>query len=176
QRQVGDMVYGFVRDTKSPFRLPENPETPLIMVGPGTGLAPYRGFLQERAALQAAGKQVGKALLFFGCRHPQQDFIYESELRTFVEQGITELIIAFSREDEQKKVYVQDKIKERAEQVWQLIQDGAIIYVCGDASKMAPDVRKTFAAIYQEKTGQTTQEAEEWLNRLTANSRYLVDV
>lgn len=176
QQATGDVVYGFIRDTKSNFRLPENPETPLILIGPGTGLAPYRGFLQERAALQAAGTAIGKTLLFFGCRHPQQDFIYESELHSFAELEITELFVAFSREDEQKKVYVQDKIKEHAEQIWQLLQDGASIYICGDANKMAPDVRKTFAAIYQEKTGQTAQEAEQWLEALVANNRYLVDV
>ncbi len=175
-QEVGDVVYGFVRDTKSAFRLPENPATPLIMVGPGTGVAPYRGFLQERAAQKAQGMQVGEALLFFGCRHPQQDFLYQQELASFVEQGITNLAVAFSRENTQQKVYVQDKIREQQERVWQLIQDGAVIYVCGDASKMAPDVRKKFATIYQEKTGKTAQEAEQWLNTLVAEKRYLVDV
>ncbi len=175
-QKVGDVVYGFVRDTKSAFRLPENPATPLLMVGPGTGVAPYRGFLQERAAQKAQGIQVGKSLLFFGCRHPQQDFLYQQELEAFVEQDITDLAVAFSREYPQQKVYVQDKIREQREQAWQLIQDGAVIYVCGDASKMAPDVRKMFAAIYQEKTGKTTQESEQWLNTLVSEKRYLVDV
>ena len=176
QQEVGDIVYGFVRDTKSAFRLPEDSATPLIMVGPGTGVAPYRGFLQERAAQKAQGMQVGDSLLFFGCRHPLQDFLYQQELTSFVEQGITDLAVAFSRENPQHKVYVQDKIREQQEHVWQLIQDGATIYVCGDASKMAPDVRKTFATLYQEKTGRTVQEAEQWLNTLTAEKRYCVDV
>ncbi len=176
QQQVGDVVYGFVRDTKSAFRLPQNPATPLIMIGPGTGLAPYRGFLQERAAQKAQGQQVGQSLLFFGCRHPQQDFLYRQELEAFVEQGVTDLVVAFSRENPQQKVYVQDKIREQHERVWDLLQDGAVIYVCGDASRMAPDVRKTFATIYQEQTGKTAQEAEQWLNMLVAEKRYLVDV
>jgi cytochrome P450 / NADPH-cytochrome P450 reductase len=175
QREPADVVYAFVQDTKSRFRLPENPATPMIMVGPGTGLAPFRGFLQERAALKAQGKEVGKSLLYFGCRDPEQDFIYEDELEAFAKQGVTELSVAFSRLNG-KKTYVQDKIKEDREKVWQLIQEGAIIYICGDASKMAPDVRKVFAAIYQEKMGASEQEANQWLDSLTAENRYLVDV
>jgi cytochrome P450/NADPH-cytochrome P450 reductase len=147
----------------------------MIMIGPGTGLAPFRGFLQERAALKAQGQPVGKALLFFGCRHPQQDFIYEDELEAFVKQGITKLSVAFSRLNGQK-TYVQDNIKEDKEEVWQLLQEGAIVYICGDGSKMAPDVRKTFASIYQEKMGASEQEADQWLNELTTQNRYLVDV
>ncbi len=174
-KEKGASAYAFVRDAQAPFRLPEDASTPLIMVGPGTGLAPYRGFLQERAALKQQGREIGRSLLFFGCRHPQQDFIYEQELNAFVEQGITELVTAFSRLAE-KKVYVQDKIWEQRDSVWQLLQGGAVIYVCGDASKMAPDVRKTFAVIYQEKTGKSAEEAEQWLNELMAEKRYLVDV
>src|SRR5579875_2000622 len=171
----GDTVYAFVQDTKSRFRLPENAATPLIMVGPGTGLAPFRGFLQERAALKAQGQTIGQSLLFFGCRHPQQDFIYEDELRRYVEQGVTELYVAFSRLGEQK-VYVQDQIREESAKVWQLLQNGAVIYVCGDASKMAPDVRNAFVAIYQQQTGCSKAEAERWLDELTEQNRYLVDV
>ena len=175
ERQPGDVVYAFVQDTKSRFRLPEDASIPLIMIGPGTGLAPFRGFLQERAELKAQGKAVGNSLLYFGCRRPDQDYIYEDELQTFVEQGVTEVSVAFSRLDG-KKTYVQDKIKQDREKVWQLIEQGAIIYICGDASKMAPDVRKAFASIYQEKTGKSEQEANIWLDELTSNNRYLVDV
>ena len=175
RQEQGDILYGYVRDTKSAFRLPESAATPLIMVGPGTGVAPYRGFLQERAAQKAQGTQIGESLLFFGCRHPQQDFLYQQELAAFVEQGVTNLFVAFSRETP-AKVYVQDKIKEQKDKVWQLLQDGATIYICGDASKMAPDVRKTFAAIYQGKTHSSAQDAEQWLDTLIAEKRYLVDV
>ena len=175
RQEQGDVLYGYVRDTKSAFRLPGSASTPLIMVGPGTGIAPYRGFLQERAAQKAQGTQIGESLLFFGCRHPQQDFLYQQELAAFVEQGVTNLFVAFSRETP-AKVYVQDKIKEQKDKVWQLLQDGATIYICGDASKMAPDVRKTFAAIYQEKTHSSAQDAEQWLDTLITEKRYLVDV
>ena len=176
QLAPGETIYAFVRDTKSAFRLPEDARTPLLMVGPGTGLAPFRGFLQERACLQANGVEVGPSLLFFGCRHAQQDFIYESELRAFEQLSLTGLQVAFSREQEERKVYVQDLIREHQREVWQLIQQGAVIYICGDASKMAPDVRRAFASIYQEQQGASVQEAEQWLSDLSAQGRYRVDV
>ncbi len=173
--QPGETVHAFVRDTGSAFRLPEDARTPLIMVGPGTGLAPFRGFLQERALLQSQGVEVGPSLLFFGCRHSQQDFIYESELRAFERQGILHLSVACSREQEQK-VYVQDRIREQRHEVWQLLQNGAVVYVCGDASQMAPAVRRAFASIYQEQMEASVEQAEEWLNDLARQQRYLVDV
>jgi cytochrome P450/NADPH-cytochrome P450 reductase len=114
--------------------------------------------------------------LFFGCRHPAQDFIYGSEMRAFADAGVTELEVAYSRLDENKKIYVQDKILERKEEVWKLIEGGAVIYVCGDASRMAPDVRRTFAAIYAEKTGTALDAASDWIDQMTVEGRYLVDV
>ncbi|MFN0111371.1 MAG: bifunctional cytochrome P450/NADPH--P450 reductase [Blastocatellia bacterium] len=176
RQNEGDVLYAFVKDTKSAFRLPDDPTVPIVMIGPGTGLAPFRGFLQERAALKESGKAIGRSLLFFGCRHPQQDFIYQDELSHFVEAGVTELACTFSRVESQKKRYVQDEIYARRDDIWQMIEAGAVIYVCGDASRMAPDVRRTFAAIYQEKTGAKAAAAEAWLNELTAQNRYLVDV
>jgi len=175
-QQEGAYIYSYVRDTGSAFRMPTDHTTPLIMVGPGTGLAPFRGFMQERAALKAQGKAIGKSVLLFGCRHPQQDFIYQNELKAFVEQGITDLYTAFSRAAEQKKVYVQDVILDIKDQLWELLEAGAVIYVCGDASKMAPGVRQAFAKLYSEKTGAATEAAEQWLSELTSQDRYLVDV
>ncbi|MDX2044550.1 MAG: cytochrome P450 [Acidobacteriota bacterium] len=176
RQNEGDVIYAFAKDTKSAFRLPDDPTIPIVMIGPGTGLAPFRGFLQERLALKTAGKTIGRSLLFFGCRHPQQDFIYQDELNRFVESGVTELSCAFSRVEGQKKQYVQDDVYARRDDIWQMLSAGAVIYVCGDASRMAPDVRRTFAAIYQEKTGANATAAEAWLNELTAQNRYLVDV
>lgn len=176
QQAEGSVIYAFVKDTKSAFRLPEDPATPVVMIGPGTGLAPFRGFLQERAAVQAQGREVASALLFFGCRHPQQDFIYEDELRQFEAQGVAQLVTAFSRVAGEPKCYVQDQLYARRDQVWQMIEQGAVIYVCGDASRMAPDVRRTLGAIYREKTGADEAAAERWLNEMTAQNRYLVDV
>jgi cytochrome P450/NADPH-cytochrome P450 reductase len=172
----GGVVHAFVKDTHSAFRLPEDPATPIVMIGPGTGLAPFRGFLQERAALRAGGQRIGPALLFFGCRHPEQDFIYAGELRAFAEAGVTELMPCFSRVPDRPRVYVQDAVRERQDAVWKLLQAGAVVYVCGDATRMAPDVRAAFVAMHQAKTGGSAAQAEAWLDDLTARGRYLVDV
>ncbi|GCE27502.1 NADPH--cytochrome P450 reductase [Dictyobacter alpinus] len=172
----GEQLNAFIQDTGSTFMLPENPATPMIMVGPGTGVAPFRGFLQERAELKAQGTEVGSSLLFFGCRHPEQDFLYKDEFTTLEEQGITEVIAAFSRWEGHNKMYVQDQLLNHKDRVWELIQAGAVMYVCGDASNMAPDVRQAFITIYQEKAGVSAQEAEHWLDEQASNGRYLVDV
>ena len=172
----GAVVHAFVKDTKSAFRLPEDPETPIVMVGPGTGLAPFRGFLQERAALRAQGQRIGPALLFFGCRHPAQDQLYADEIAAFAADGVVEPILAFSRADAQRKVYVQDRIVESGTRVWAAIEAGAVVYVCGDASRMAPDVRRAFATVFRQATGKDDAAAEAWLVQLTAENRYLVDV
>ncbi len=176
QESPGETLYAFVRDVGSTFRLPEDPATPLIMVGPGTGLAPFRGFLQERAALKSQDGVVGPSLLFFGCRHPQQDFLYREELEGFAAQGVTALHTALSRVEGQPKTYVQDVILQEKEAVWSLLEGGAVVYVCGDAGKMAPDVRRAFNTLYREKTGGDEAAAQTWLDDLTVNNRYLVDV
>jgi cytochrome P450 / NADPH-cytochrome P450 reductase len=175
RQPVGGIVHAFVKDTKSAFRLPGDPRTPVIMIGPGTGLAPFRGFLQERAARKSRGEPVGPAMLFFGCRHPQQDFIYEDELRAFDDAGVAQLYACFSRVADQKRVYVQDQVLEHGDAIWTLLQAGAVVYVCGDASRMAPDVRRAFVALYRERNGTGTT-AEQWLDEMTARNRYLVDV
>jgi cytochrome P450 / NADPH-cytochrome P450 reductase len=176
RQKEGEPVHAFVKDTRSAFRLPENAAAPIIMVGPGTGLAPFRGFLQERAALRERGQAVGPALLFFGCRHPRQDFIYEDELRAFADQEVASLFACFSRDPGAQKTYVQDQIREQQAEVWKQLQQGAIVYVCGDASRMAPDVRRAFGAIFREETGADEPAAQAWLDGLTAEGRYLVDV
>ncbi len=174
--QEGEYIHAFVHDMRSSFILPERLTTPLIMVGPGTGLAPFRGFLQERAVQQAQGEQVGETLLFFGCRHPEQDFLYEDELRSLLQRGITELHVAFSRLPSQPKTYVQDLLWTNRARVWALLEQGAVVYVCGDAGAMAPAVRKAFANLYCEMTGHNEQQAEQWLTQLTDAGHYLVDV
>src|SRR5262249_28185503 len=101
-RREGENVFATVRETKAGFRLPDDPAAPIIMIGPGAGLAPFRGFLQERTSRKAKGGALGPAMLFFGCRHPEQDYLYADELKAFADDGITELFVAFSRADSPK--------------------------------------------------------------------------
>lgn len=174
-RRIGDVVYATIRETKAGFRLPENPLTPIIMIGPGTGLAPFRGFLQERAAMKARGQSLGPAMLFFGCRHPEQDFLYADELKGFADQGITELHVAFSRGNTPKS-YVQDLIAAQKDKVWKLIEAGAIIYVCGDGGKMEPDVKRVLTTIHREHTGADEAAALRWIDAMGTQNRYVLDV
>src|SRR3954462_5030041 len=140
-RRAGDTIHATVRETKAGFRLPDDSSVPIVMIGPGTGLAPFRGFLRERAARKAQGATLGPAMLFFGCRHPDQDFLYRDELQAFAADGIAELHTAFSR-GEGPKTYVQHVIAAQGTNVWTLLEQGAIIYVCGDGGKMEPDVKR----------------------------------
>ncbi|MFB9262107.1 bifunctional cytochrome P450/NADPH--P450 reductase [Bradyrhizobium erythrophlei] len=175
RRRAGDTVHATVKETKAGFRLPDDNTAPIIMIGPGTGLAPFRGFLQERAARRAQGATLGPAMLFFGCRHPEQDFIYADELKAFAADGICELYTAFSRTDGQK-TYVQHLVAAQKDRVWDLIQNGAIIYVCGDGGKMEPDVKATLMSIYRERSGADADAAARWIDDLGAKNRYVLDV
>jgi cytochrome P450/NADPH-cytochrome P450 reductase len=174
-RRAGEMIQATVRETKAGFRLPDEAAVPIIMVGPGTGLAPFRGFLQERAARKARGAALGPAMLFFGCRHPDQDYLYADELKAFEASGITELHTAFSRA-EGPKTYVQDLVAAQQERVWSLIEDGAIIYVCGDGGKMEPDVKAALVAIYRERKGADAEAGLRWIDDLGTSNRYVLDV
>ncbi|WP_374521175.1 assimilatory sulfite reductase (NADPH) flavoprotein subunit [Undibacterium squillarum] len=154
------------------FRLPANPETPVIMVGPGTGIAPFRSFIQERDAQGAEGKN----WLFFGNPHFTQDFLYQVEWQKSVKSGLlTKIDLAFSR-DQDKKIYVQDKLKAKGAEVWQWLQDGAHFYVCGDANRMAKDVHEALVNIVAEHGGKSAEQAEEYVNELRRAKRYQRDV
>ncbi|MFT4116343.1 bifunctional cytochrome P450/NADPH--P450 reductase [Bradyrhizobium sp.] len=174
-RRIGDTVYATVRETKAGFRLPDEPSVPIIMIGPGTGLAPFRGFLQERAAHKAKGASLGPAMLFFGCRHPDQDFLYADELKALAANGITELFTAFSRADG-PKTYVQHLLAAQKDKVWPLIEQGAIIFVCGDGGRMEPDVKAALVAIYRERSGADVAAGARWIEDLGAKNRYVLDV
>jgi len=172
---AGSTVHAATRQPSAGFTLPEDSKQPIIMVGPGTGIAPFRGFLQERAALKADGKKLGPAILFFGCRHPEQDFIYSDELKGFEKDGIADLHVAFSRK-EKKRVYVQDVLRDQRDAVWALIEKGAKIFVCGDGGHMEPDVRRALTLMYREESDCSEDEAEAWLAGLMRDGRYVLDV
>jgi cytochrome P450/NADPH-cytochrome P450 reductase len=174
-RRAGETIHATVRETKAGFRLPDDASVPIIMVGPGTGLAPFRGFLQERAALKAKGASLGPAMLFFGCRHPDRDYLYADELKAFEASGITELHTAFSR-SEGPKTYVQNLVATQKDRVWSLIEKGAIIYVCGDGGKMEPDVKAALVAIYRERNGTDADAGLRWIDDLGTRNRYVLDV
>jgi cytochrome P450/NADPH-cytochrome P450 reductase len=174
-RRAGETVHATLRETKAGFRLPDDPAVPIIMIGPGTGLAPFRGFLQERAARKAKGAALGPAMLFFGCRHPEQDFIYADELKVFESSGITELHTAFSRADGMK-TYVQHLVAAEKDKVWQLIEQGAVIFVCGDGGRMEPGVKAALVSIYRERSGTDAAAGTRWIEELGAKSRYVLDV
>jgi cytochrome P450/NADPH-cytochrome P450 reductase len=155
--------------------LPDDPSVPIIMIGPGTGLAPFRGFLQERAARKVQGAALGPAMLFFGCRHPDQDFLYADELKAFAADGVTELHTAFSRADG-AKTYVQHLVAAEKDNVWRLIEQGAVVFVCGDGSKMEPDVKAALVSIYRERTGADAAAGARWIEDMGAKNRYVLDV
>lgn len=174
-RRAGETVHATVRETKAGFRLPDDAGVPIIMIGPGTGLAPFRGFLGEREARKAGGASLGPAMLFFGCRHPDWDFLYAGELKAWAAAGITELYTAFSRA-EGPKTYVQHLVTAQKDRVWSLIEQGAIIYVCGDGGKMEPDVKAALAAIHREKAGADAAAAARWIDEMGTSNRYVLDV
>ncbi|VBB28970.1 unnamed protein product [Acanthocheilonema viteae] len=170
----GSKVPIFVR--KSTMRLPHRLKTPVIMIGPGTGFAPFRGFLQERSWQKEQGQDIGPMTLYYGCRHPEHDYIYENELKKFIQDGVlSELHTAFSRVTA-KKVYVQDQIWKNREAVWKAVEDGANICVCGDARNMARDVQNTFMRIFIEIGGKTETEAQKFLKDLERKRCYQTDV
>ena len=156
----------------SKFRLPEDNTTPIIMVGPGTGVAPFRAFLQERKAIGANGK----AWLFFGSQREKCDYFYKDEFDQLQAEGfLTQMHCAFSR-DQEKKVYVQTRMEENADALWRWIDEGAHFFVCGDAKRMAKDVDATLRKIVQEQGGKSPDEAAEYIERMKTEKRYKRDV
>ncbi|QXF32410.1 assimilatory sulfite reductase (NADPH) flavoprotein subunit [Photorhabdus luminescens] len=154
------------------FRLPADPRTPVIMIGPGTGIAPFRAFMQQREADGAEGKN----WLFFGNPHFTEDFLYQVEWQRYVKDGLlTRIDLAWSR-DQQHKIYVQDKLREQGEEVWRWIEEGAHLYVCGDANRMAKDVEHALLDIISEHGGMDTEQADEFLSELRLERRYQRDV
>ncbi|XP_066431222.1 NADPH--cytochrome P450 reductase isoform X2 [Eleutherodactylus coqui] len=162
---------------KSQFRLPFKPSTPVIMIGPGTGIAPFVGFIQEREWLKQQGKDVGETVLYYGCRHEHEDYLYKEELTKFYKDGVlTQLNVAYSR-DQKEKIYVQHLLKKNKENVWKLInEENAHIYVCGDARNMARDVLSAFYDIVEEYGQMDRSQAIDYIKKLMTKGRYSQDV
>lgn len=155
------------------MRLPTDPRAPLLMVGPGTGCAIFRSFLQHRLSLKQQGQEVGPCAFFFGCRHEAADFLYADEWQQFVNEGVLSLFgVAFSRDTSGQRVYVQHKIAENASAVRQFILSGGYFYLSGRASKMPTDVRNTLKEIMQQQGAMIEIQAEEILKNLERQNRY----
>lgn len=154
------------------FGLPENPDTDIIMVGPGTGIAPFRSFLAERDATNATGRN----WLFFGDQHQHTDFLYQAEWQNYLETGLlTKLTVAFSR-DTDHKVYVQHRLEENGKEVFAWLEKGAYFYICGTRDPMSKDVEETLLQIISHEGNMNRQQAEDYLHKLRESERYLKDV
>ncbi|MDT8861225.1 assimilatory sulfite reductase (NADPH) flavoprotein subunit [Alkalihalobacillus sp. MEB130] len=169
--QPGDTLPIYIQNNES-FKLPENPETPIIMVGPGTGIAPFRSFMQEREETGAEGK----SWVFFGDQHFVTDFLYQTEWQNWLKDGVlTKMDVAFSR-DTEEKVYVQHRMLEHSRELFDWIQEGATFYVCGDEKKMAHDVHETLLTIIEKEGNMSREQAESYLSDMQQQKRYQRDV
>jgi sulfite reductase (NADPH) flavoprotein alpha-component len=169
--QPGDTVPVYIQQNEN-FKLPENPETPIIMVGPGTGAAPFRSFMQEREEIGAEGK----SWMFFGDQHFVTDFLYQTEWQKWLKDGVlTRMDVAFSR-DTAEKVYVQHRMLEQSKELFQWLQEGAHIYICGDEKHMAHDVHQTLIDIIENEGSLSREEAEAYLADMQQQKRYQRDV
>jgi len=169
--EEGQKVRVFVEHNDN-FRLPQSDDTPVIMIGPGTGVAPFRAFMQEREAREASGDN----WMFFGDQTFTQDFLYQVEWQNYLKSGLlTRMDVAFSR-DQAEKVYVQDRLKEQASEVFAWLERGAHLYICGDANRMAKDVHQTLNEVIQEHGKLSAEQAEDYLKSLRSNKRYQKDV
>lgn len=167
----GDSIAVYIQQNDN-FKLPEDPATPIIMVGPGTGAAPFRSFMQER---EETGAQ-GKSWLFFGDQHFVTDFLYQTEWKKWLKEGVlTKMDVAFSR-DRAEKVYVQHRMLENSVELFKWLEEGAAVYICGDEKNMAHDVHKTIVKIIETEGSMTQEQAEAYLADMQKQKRYQRDV
>ncbi|MBT2755151.1 assimilatory sulfite reductase (NADPH) flavoprotein subunit [Mesobacillus foraminis] len=169
--QPGDSVPVYIQHNDN-FKLPESPDTPIIMVGPGTGVAPFRAFMQEREEIGAEGK----SWMFFGDQHFVTDFLYQTEWQKWLKDGVlTRMDVAFSRDGEEK-VYVQHRMLEQSKELYKWLEEGAVVYICGDEKNMAHDVHKTLIDVIAKEGGMSPEQAEEYLANMQQQKRYQRDV
>lgn len=169
--QPGDTLPVYIQHNQN-FKLPQDPDAPIIMVGPGTGIAPFRSFMQEREEMDANGK----SWLFFGDQHFVTDFLYQTEWQKWLKDGVlTKMDVAFSR-DTEEKVYVQHQMKKQSKELFEWLEQGAYVYICGDEKHMAHDVHNTLLSIIQEEGAMSKEKAESYLANLQQQKRYQRDV
>lgn len=169
--QPGDTLPVYIQHNQN-FKLPQDPDTPIIMIGPGTGIAPFRSFMQEREEMGANGK----SWLFFGDQHFVTDFLYQTEWQKWLKDGVlTKMDVAFSR-DTEEKVYVQHQMKKQSKELFEWLEQGAYVYICGDEKHMAHDVHNTLLSIIQEEGAMSKEKAESYLANLQQQKRYQRDV
>ncbi|MCM3064434.1 assimilatory sulfite reductase (NADPH) flavoprotein subunit [Bacillus altitudinis] len=169
--QPGDTLPVYIQHNQN-FKLPQDPDAPIIMVGPGTGIAPFRSFMQEREEMGANGK----SWLFFGDQHFVTDFLYQTEWQKWLKDGVlTKMDVAFSR-DTEEKVYVQHQMKKQSKELFEWLEQGAYVYICGDEKHMAHDVHNTLLSIIQEEGAMSKEKAESYLANLQEQKRYQRDV
>jgi len=168
---AGDTAPIYTQDSQRHFGMPADPSTPMIMIGPGTGVAPFRAFMQERAATGAAGRN----WLFFGDQSRSWAFYYESALADWVSRGLLRLDLAFSR-DQPEKIYVQHRMREHARELYAWLEDGAEVFICGDKARMATDVQNMLVEIVRNEGGRSQEHAEEYVAAMRKARRLKLDV
>jgi sulfite reductase (NADPH) flavoprotein alpha-component len=168
---VGACAGMYLQNQQKHFAMPADPDTPMIMIGPGTGLAPFRAFIEERRSRGARGRN----WLFFGEQRRASDFFYEAELTGYVRDGLLRLDVAFSR-DQADKIYVQHRMHEASRDLWAWLEEGAEVFVCGDKDRMATDVERELHRIIEHCGGRTPEQAHEYVERLRREKRYKRDV
>lgn len=169
--EPGDTLPIYIQKNDN-FKLPQNPDAPIIMVGPGTGVAPFRSFMQEREEIGAEGK----SWMFFGDQHFVTDFLYQTEWQKWLKDGVlTKMDVAFSR-DTAEKVYVQHRMLENSKELFEWLEEGAYFYICGDEKNMAHDVHNTLIEIIENEGGMSREKAEEYLANMQQQKRYQRDV
>ncbi|MGG0413845.1 assimilatory sulfite reductase (NADPH) flavoprotein subunit [Peribacillus simplex] len=169
--QPGDLLPIYIQHNQN-FKQPKNPDTPIIMVGPGTGIAPFRSFIQDREESEAKGK----TWLFFGDQHFVTDFLYQTEWQKWLKTGVlTKMDVAFSR-DAEEKVYVQNRMREHSRELYEWLQEGAAVYICGDEKNMAHDVHNTLIEIIEKEGNMSHADAQAYIEEMQQNKRYQRDV
>ncbi|AZM57044.1 reductase [Streptomyces sp. WAC 01529] len=174
--RAGDTLYARVQPCRDSFRLPRDGRTPVIMVGAGTGLAPFRGAVADRLSLLREGAELAPALCYFGCDHPDVDYLHRAELEDAERAGAVSMRPAYSKAPEGDVLFVQHRIAAEAEEVWRLLEAGAVVHVCRDGSRMAPGVREAFQRMRTKFAGGDAAEAEAWWRDLVTEGRYVEDV